>query len=479
MAPIVDRLPPPGIGLVADPGLRRIESGRVLIGGSPLRITRLAPAGAAVVDAWLDGTPLADVKSARGLARRLLASGMLHPVVAPASAPPPVTVVVPSFDDAERLDALLATLAGPVVVVDDASSDADGVAAVADRHGATLVRRANNGGPGAARMSGLAMVDTALVAFVDTDVELPVDWWSRLAPHFDDPTVVAVAPRVRSRDGSTLRERYEREQSPLDLGPAPAAVGPRRRIAYVPTAVFAARVDALIDVGGFDPALRVGEDVDLVWRLVARGGTVRYAPETEAQHAPRSSWIAMARQRVAYGSSAVALTKRHGAVVAPARCSKWSLAAWVAALTGRPGLGLGIAVGSSAALVGKLEGVPDAPREAARIAAWGHLHSGIGLGRAVSRVWWPVLLPLAVVRRRLRVGVLVAMTAPAVRDWITGDRSTDAGRGVALRVADDIAYGVGVWSAAVQAHDLRALLPELTEWPGRRPAMESDTVAGP
>ncbi|MDW3220715.1 MAG: mycofactocin biosynthesis glycosyltransferase MftF [Acidimicrobiales bacterium] len=479
MATNVDRLPPPGIRLVADPGLRRVGAGRVLIGGSPLRITRLSAAGAAVVDAWLEGTPLADVKSARGLARRLLDAGMLHPVVAPAPSPPPVTVVVPSFEDADQLDALLATLTVPVVVVDDASSDAAAIAAVAERHGATLVRRTANGGPGAARMSGLEEVDTTLVAFVDTDVTLPDDWWSRLAPHFDDPAVVAVAPRVRSRDGTTLRERYERAQSPLDIGPTPAAVGPRRRLAYVPTAVFAARVDAVIDVGGFDPGLRVGEDVDLVWRLVARGGTVRYDPGVEVEHRPRPSWLAMARQRMHYGSSAVGLTKRHGAVVAPARCSKWSLMAWLAAVSGRPGLGLGVAAGSSAALVRKFDGVPDAPREATRIAAWGHLHSGLGLGRAVSRVWWPVLLPVAALSRRRRIGVLTAMLAPAVADWIAGERAVDPVRGVALRVADDMAYGVGVWRAGLQAHDLRALVPELTEWPGRRPAIESDTVAGP
>ena len=34
-------LPPAGVGLVADPGLRRSDGGRVLIGGAPLRITRL------------------------------------------------------------------------------------------------------------------------------------------------------------------------------------------------------------------------------------------------------------------------------------------------------------------------------------------------------------------------------------------------------------------------------------------------------
>lgn len=475
-------LPPAGLTLVADTGLRRPGDGRILIGGSPLRVTRLSAAGAAVVDAWLGGAVLADVKSPRGLARRLLDAGMLHPVVTPAEAPPAVSVVVPSFDDAERLGAVLGSIdagdaVASIVVVDDASADSAAVAAAAGRVGARVVRRSVNGGPGAARMSGLDEVQTAFVCFVDTDVELPTDWWSRLAPHFDDPAVVAVAPRVRSITGPTFRERYERVHSPLDLGPAPAAVGPRRRLAYVPSAVLAVRMSALRAVGGFDPALRVGEDVDLVWRLVADGGTVRYAPEVEVGHRPRPSWMGAIRQRVAYGTSAVPLTARYGAAVAPARCSRWSVAAWGAALLGRPLLGVGLAAGSGAALAPKLDGVPDAPREAARLAGWGHLHAGVGLGRAVSRVWWPILLPAACLSRRLRRAVVVAMTAPALREWWLGARPADPVRSVGLRILDDMAYGVGVWAAAVRARDLRALRPELVEWPGRRPAVESDTVA--
>ena len=389
---------------------------------------------------------------------------------------------MPSFDDVDHLEALLGSLhrGDPpvdVVVVDDASPDPSAVAAVARRHGATLVRREENGGPGAARMSGLDRVETDLVCFVDSDVELGEGWWARLAPHFGDPAVVAAAPRVRSAEGSSLRERYERVHSPLDLGDAPAAVGPRRRLAYVPSAVLAVRVAALRDAGGFDPALRVGEDVDLVWRMVAAGGTVRYAPEVEATHRPRSSWLGVARQRVRYGTSAVALTARHGAAVAPARCSRWSAAAWGLALLGRPLVGIGVAAGSGAALAPKLDGVPDAPCEAARLAAWGHLHAGLGLGRAVSRVWWPIVVPVALVSRRIRRAAFVAMVGPAVREWWRGSRPADPVRSVGLRVLDDMTYGVGVWTAAVRARDLRALRPELVEWPGRRPAVESDTVA--
>jgi len=469
----IESLPPAGIGLAAAAGLRRLDGGRILIGGSPLRIVRLADAGAAVVDAWLDGTPLADVKSARGLARRLLDAGLVHPVVVPAADPPAVTAVVPAWNCAEALARLLPTLQVPAIVVDDASDsplDIDGAATEI-----TVLRLPENGGPGAARMSGLAAARTDLVAFVDADVVLPSGWWAGLAPYFDDPAVVAVAPRVASAPGPSLRERYEEAHSPLDTGTRPASVGPKRFVAYVPSAALVVRKSAVTEVGGFDPELRVGEDVDLIWRLAAIG-TVRYAPEVVALHAPRSSWLRMIRQRVQYGSSAVPLAARHGDVVAPARCSRWSLAAWGAAIGGFPIIGSAIAAASSAALVKKLGEIPNAPREAARLAGWGNVQAALGLCRATSRVWWPVAIPMAARSRRLRRGVAAAMVVPAALDWWQGHRPTDPVRSVALRVADDMAYGVGVWAQVLRSRDYGALVPDLTEWPGRRQAVEPITV---
>ena len=469
-------LPPAGIGLVPDAGLRRIDDGRVLIGGSPLRIVKLSDAGAAVVGAWIAGRVLADVKSARQLARRLLDAGMVHPIVRRADTPPPVTVVVPAKDDADDLSRLLPTIGQPTLLVDDASADPVPIARVASEHGARVVRRSHNGGPGAARMTGLDEVDTELVVFVDADVELPDGWWESLAPHFDDPAVVAVAPRVMSPAGPSLRERYEAVHSPLDLGAAPGNVAPLRRIAYVPTAVFAVRVDAVRAVGGFDPALRVGEDVDLVWRIATEVGTVRYAPEVVVHHRPRRSWIEMVRQRRFYGGSAVALTARHGHRVAPARCSRWSLAAWGLTAVGSPVVGTGVAAVSSVALARKLDDVPEAKREAARIAGWGHLQAGLGLASATSRVWWPIAL-LASRARRLRPAVVVALVGPATWGWWKGARPADPARSIALRVIDDMAYGAGVWEQVVRQRDARALAPDLTEWPGRRAAVEAGTVA--
>ncbi len=477
-----EALPPAGIRLVADTALDRRDDGRLLIGGAPLRIIRLSDTGAKIFEAWLRGEPLADTTQARRLARRLLDTGVVHPVVDPVADRDltDITVVIPAYNDADGLACCLASLGDlPVVVVDDASQNSAEIATLCERHGAQLIRHYINQGPAAARNTGLAPVETSLVAFVDTDVELWTGWLNHLVRHFEDQRVVAVAPRVRSRPGDSLRERYEEHHSPLDLGDRRALVAPKNPVSYLPTAALVARVDAISEVGGFDAEMRTGEDVDLIWRLVDSGGIVRYDPAVDVEHRPRDSWRALLDQRRNYGSSAAALGTRHGSRVAPARCSRWSAAAWSALAAGHPILGLGVAVGSAAALERKLDPLPDSLAMTARIAGIGHLHAGYGIARAVARVWWPLATLLALIRPRTRPLIVATFLGPTLLDWIRGSRPAGLVRSLALRLADDLAYGTGVWQGVLRASDATSLTPDFPKGSTQtiEAQTESETVA--
>jgi mycofactocin system glycosyltransferase len=477
--PQVRPLLPPDWRLQLDPAVRVVDDGRTLIGGSPLRILRLSAAGASVLARLAEGEQLGESVARRNLARRLFDAGFAHP--RPASegerspAPRDVTAVVPVRGHPDQLERTLAALAGEglagIVVVDDGSdpADAEAIAVVAQRFGALLLRRQVNGGPAAARNTGMAAVRTPLVAFVDVDVIPEGGWLVDLLAHLADGAVIAVAPRVRSRptDGG-VRDRFERRHSPLDLGTAEARVAPRTRIAYVPTALLVARMEAIDCAGGFDDALRFGEDVDLVWRLIAAGGTVRYQPEAAASHAPRSSWSAWVRQRVGYGSAAAPLARRHPGDVPPLAVSWWSLLAWGLAAAGRSVAGVTTAAASTALLPRKLRGHVSHPWvEALRLAGWGHLLAGRWIARAVLRPWWPLALAAALVSRRARWAVVAAATVPALLDW-DADMGIDRARYLVLRLADDVAYGAGVWVGCWRERSIAALLPELRSWPGRR-----------
>ena len=110
-------------------------------------------------------------------------------------------------------------------------------------------------------------------------------------------TTLAAAIAVGSDDPFA---RYEAAHSPLDLGAEPARVAPGTRVSYLPAAVMVCRVDVIHALNGFDPELRTGEDVDLVWRAVAAGHRVRYEPESVVHHHPRDSVRAACRLSVRY-----------------------------------------------------------------------------------------------------------------------------------------------------------------------------------
>ncbi|MGW0892882.1 mycofactocin biosynthesis glycosyltransferase MftF [Saccharopolyspora sp. NPDC002578] len=441
---------PAGTRLVADSSLRRTGDGRVLLGGSPVRLLRVGETAARLIDRWLDGEP---VRSGGALARRLIEAGLAHPEPPPGTlGPADVTAVIPVKDDPAGLAALLAATEElpSRIVVDDGSTPPVPEAAL--RHRAPR-------GPAAARNAGWRRATTELVAFLDADALPEPGWLDPLLRHFADPAVRAVAPRVRgARTGGRIAA-YEADRCGLDLGTTAAAVRPMSRVSYVPSAALVVRRDSLDDVGGFDEALRFGEDVDLVWRLLADGGSVRYAPESVVRHRARPRLRAWLRQRFDYGGSAAPLSRRHPGSLSCARLSAWSAASWTALAAGRPVLSAALAVAGASALPRKLRahGVPD--WESWRLAALAHLGAGRLLAEAVRRDWWPLLALPALVNRRARL-VLLAALLPCLLDALRGPRPTPSW--LALRVLDDLAYGAGVWAGCARHRTPAALLPRLT-----------------
>ncbi len=455
----------------------------MLVGGSPVRVLRLTPAGARQVAGWWSGTPVPDNPKERALARRLLDTGIAHPAenlaaLAGSWAPGDVTVVIPVRDRQDELVRCLAGLARMprVIVVDDCSADPAAIARIAAEGGARVLRRPENGGPGAARNTGLKAADTPLVAFVDSDCVPGSGWLDALLPHFADPAVGAVAPRiVPDAPGRTWLARYEGASSTLDMGARPSVVRPGSRVPYVPGAALVVRRTAAGP--GFAENMQVGEDVDFVWRLAASGWRVRYEPAATMPHQHRvrlREWFA---RRKEYGASAAALELRHPGSVRPLYVSRWTALAWLAAASGRPAAGAAFVGASIALLARRLAQVtgeewprPSARtswRLAAQLAGGGTLTAGRPLGSAISRTWWPVAVPAAVAARRLRLPLAALVLAPPLLDWLDRRPPLDPGRYVTARLLDDIAYSIGVWQGCAEQRTARPLLPLVAT--GRQP----------
>lgn len=468
-----------------DPTWRRPNAGqpgagRLVIAGSPLRLFRLSPGGAHVI-AQVEAGEAPTTAAVRQLLDRFVEAGALHPVPEPTDSPftaDDVTIVIPAFaslptgqttfwarsvSDIETDQPQIpegGPAGRPVIVVDDASP----TPLAGSTQSVTWLRHDTNRGPGAARNTGLTHVTTPLVAFVDTDVSLPAGWLEPLLAHFADDRVALVAPRVMSAPGPGRLAEYESRHSPLDLGDQPARIAAGTRVSYVPAAVLVCRTDALRELGGFDEGLRFGEDVDLLWRLTEAGYRARYEPASVVLHAPRSSWGELWRQRFGYGRSAAPLARRHRRALAPVRMSRWSAAVWVLVALRRPWLAIGVAAGTLVALQRKLGDVP--ARESARLVGLGHLAAGGQFARAITRVWWPIAVGLALVSRRARLPIVAAVVAPRLGEALRSRSSTPLADSPA-RLADEMAYGAGVWAGVIAERELGPLVPEFTTWPQR------------
>ena len=225
---------------------------------------------------------------------------------------PKVSVVVCAYNAADTIDDCLRSLDAltypnaEVIVVNDGSRDA-----TADRVRAyprVRLVEVPNGGLSAARNIGLAHATGDIVAYTDADVRVDPDWLTYLVqPLLREDVVGAGGPNVVPADDPWVAQSVARAPG------GPTHVMLDDRIAeHVPGCNMAFRREALLAVGGFNPVyLRAGDDVDICWRLQARGLRIGFAPSALVWHHHRASISAYWKQQVGYGEGETWLDAHH------------------------------------------------------------------------------------------------------------------------------------------------------------------------
>lgn len=462
---LVDLGLPNGFAVRLGRTVRTIDGGSALVGGSPTRALFLTPTATAMI---AQRTVVVSDPGTRELTQRLLDAAMADPVLSdlPDARLGLLTVVVPAHDRPIALDRLLASIPPGlrVLVVDDCSTDATAIAAIARARGAHLERLPVNLGPAGARNAGLRLVRTPFVAFVDSDMQLTPDTLPLLLRHFADPRVALAAPRVLglARERANWIGRYEDARSSLDMGRHPAVVRPLSPVSWLPAACLVARVDALGE--GFGADMRVAEDVDLVWRLAGDGWRIRYEPDAVAYHEHRvalADWLA---RKAFYGTGAHDLGRRHPLNIAPVVLAPWSAVLLLVLLAQRrwslpvAAVVFGVAVTRIAQM---LQRSRHPFRVAARLAGAGVVSSLFQGSALMLRHWWPLTVVGCLFSRRMRRATLIAAVADGAMEYSRTSARLDPLRFGLLRRLDDLAYGAGVWAGVVRGRSAIALLPRI------------------
>lgn len=205
----------------------------------------------------------------------------------PAVELPPISVVTPARDEADRIAGVLGPLTGApgvveVLVVDDCSSD--GTADVARALGASVVEGGDlpTGWVGKpwALQQGLVAAKGEIVVFLDADVRPDPE-----LPRAVAELIVAGADLASAQLRFDCPDPAQRVIHPALLTTLVYRVGPLDTVARIPASVvaingqcFAARRDALIRAGGFGVIAGVPtDDVALARALKAAGWRIAVA----------------------------------------------------------------------------------------------------------------------------------------------------------------------------------------------------------
>ena len=349
-----------------------------------------------------------------------------------------------------------------MIVVDDGSPDGAEIQAVAERFGARYVRHSENRGAAAARNTGLGLAA--------------------------DP--VRGVPRLRLRRAGGLSRRAARSPSGSGGGAGRTAdriVGWSRRkdrrlramSLRRSTWVRTRRWSGLTAGCGTCQARQwsrgarrwraastrgsnLREDVDLVWRLhdpagrsvTTRGPAWRTRTGSipwpgigvESRTTNRSRHCSSATPSGCRRCSSRRCRRSSGGPRSEARGPRWSRSP------------RSVRVRLRRTVSGRVPGVPRTGRS--RRATQATMQEARQLARALMGPWAPAAVAAVCVapRRRglaVRLGALIA--AGIVADWVEDRPRLDPLTYVGLRLAEESARGVGIWSACIRARDFRAL----------------------
>jgi glycosyltransferase involved in cell wall biosynthesis len=197
-----------------------------------------------------------------------------------------ISIIIPTFNGASRigkcLDALLAQSAKrdlEILVVNDGSTD-DTPRVVGRYSGVRLITQAN-AGPAAARNRGALEARGTILLFTDDDCVPMPDWLDAMLEPFKDPDVVGAKGIYR-----TLQRQLAARFVQIEYEDKYRLMAGLESIDFIDTYSAAFIRDRFLEMSGYDTSFPVAcaEDIELSYRMSARGWKMKFAPGAVVYH---------------------------------------------------------------------------------------------------------------------------------------------------------------------------------------------------
>lgn len=223
---------------------------------------------------------------------------------------PLISVVVCSYNGARTIrDTLegLRNLAYPnyeVIVVNDGSKDSTPI--IASEYDCRLISTENRGLSNA-RNTGWQAARGEIVAYIDDDAYPDPHWLHYLGLTFKHTDYVGVGgPNIAPPGDGPIADCVANAPG----GPVHVLLTDTEA-EHIPGCNMAFRRDALAAIGGFDPRYRTaGDDVDICWRLQAKGGKIGFHAAAMDWHHRRNSVKTYWKQQQGYGRAEALLEEK-------------------------------------------------------------------------------------------------------------------------------------------------------------------------
>ncbi len=233
--------------------------------------------------------------------------------------PPPVTILVPAYNEAKVISKTITSLLASdyrgdirILVIDDGSTDATSAEVLAFRDPRVRLVVKKNAGKARALQLGVTLAETEFLVFVDADTQFEKQALRLLVSSCQDPKVGAVSGHARVGNLGSFLARCQDLEYICGFNLDRRAYAVWNCITVAPGAISMVRKSAIIAAGGFSHET-LAEDTDLTLAIHKSGYRVEYQPAAIAHtEAPETvSALASQRFRWAYGTLQCVCKHRH------------------------------------------------------------------------------------------------------------------------------------------------------------------------